>query len=264
MASNDSSGWALVTGASTGIGFHLARELAERGFDLVVVADEDLSRVTAELSAFPRQVVPIQVDLAERAGVERLIEEIDLRGRPFGVAALNAGVGVSGAFTDTSLDDDLRLIALNVTSTVHLAKSIIRSMVAQGEGRVLITASVAATMPGPYYATYAASKAFLLSFAEAIGYELDGTGVTVTALMPGPTDTEFFRRAGMEDTRVDEMDKDDPAEVARDGVTALLAGDSHVVAGSLTNRFQVLAGRLLPSGVQAALHARQTKPGTGE
>lgn len=262
MASDVRSGWALVTGASTGIGFHLARELAERGYDLVVAADEDLSQAVADLEATDRQVVPVQVDLSEHAGVERLLAEIEDRDRPIEVLALNAGVGVGGAFTETSLDDDLRLIGLNVTSTVHLAKPLVRSMVERGAGRVLITASVASTMPGPYYATYAASKAFLLSFAEAIGYELDGTGVTVTALMPGPTDTEFFRRAGMEDTRVDDMDKDDPAEVARDGVTALLAGDTHVVAGSIKNRLQVVAGRLLPSGVQAALHARQTEPGT--
>ena len=264
MASNDIHRLALVTGASTGIGFELSKELARRGFDLVVVADEDLGPATSELRDGQRTVVPVQVDLAEHEGVERLLARIDELARPVDVLALNAGVAVSGAFTETAIEDDLRLISLNVSSTVHLAKPIIRSMVGRGEGKVLITGSVASTMPGPYYATYAASKAFLLSFGEAIRYELDGSGVTVTVLMPGPTDTEFFRRAGMQDTKVDEADKDDPAEVARDGIDALMSGDSHVVAGSLTNRLQVVAGRLLPSSVQAAMHARQTKPGTAD
>jgi short-subunit dehydrogenase len=128
---------------------------------------------------------------------------------------------------------------------------------------VLITASVASTNPGPYYATYAASKAFDLSFAEAIRYELKDSGVTVTALLPGPTDTDFFRRGGLEDTRVGRSDKDDPADVAREGFEALMAGKDHVVAGSAKNKLQVISGNAMPMTAQAAMHARQVKPGSG-
>jgi uncharacterized protein len=147
---------------------------------------------------------------------------------------------------------------------VHLAKRILPGMIDRGAGKVLITSSVAATMPGPYYATYAASKAFLQSFAQAIRHELRDTGVTVTALQPGPTDTEFFERAGMQDTKVDSSSKDDAAEVAKEGFEALMAGKDHVIAGSAKNKAQVAAARVLPETAQAKVHAPQTKPGGGD
>jgi uncharacterized protein len=182
-------------------------------------------------------------------------------GRPLDAAALNAGIGVNGDFTrDIPLEDDLRLIAVNVTAVVHLAKRVLSGMVERGSGRVLITSSVAATMPGPYYAT---SKAFLQSFAQAVRFELKDTGVTVTALQPGPTDTEFFERAGMEDTKAGEGKKDDPAEVAKNGFEALLAGKDHVIAGSSRNKAQVAGSRFLPEQARATLHAAQTKPKDG-
>jgi uncharacterized protein len=182
-------------------------------------------------------------------------------GRPLDAVALNAGIGVNGDFTrDIPLEDDLRLIAVNVTAVVHLAKRTLAGMVERGAGKVLITSSVAATMPGPYYATYAASKAFLQSFAQAIRFELKDTGVTVTALQPGPTETEFFDRAGMDDTKVAEASKDDPAEVAKDGFEALMAGKDRVVAGSAKNKAQVAAGKLLPETARARLQAVQVKP----
>jgi short-subunit dehydrogenase len=228
---------ALVTGASSGIGLELARQFAEHGYDLIINAEDD------ELAAAE----------ASLAGTEG--------GRPLDAAALNAGIGVNGDFTrDIPLDDDLRLIAVNVTAVVHLAKRLLPQMVERGAGRVLITSSVAATMPGPYYATYAASKAFLQSFAQAIRFELKDTGVTVTALQPGPTDTEFFERADMEDTKAGQGKKDDPAEVAKDGFEALLAGKDHVIAGSVKNKAQVAGAKPLPEKARAAMHAAQTKP----
>ncbi|MGI5229342.1 SDR family NAD(P)-dependent oxidoreductase [Actinoallomurus sp. CA-142502] len=158
---------------------------------------------------------------------------------------------------------ELRLVNLNVTSAVHLIRLVLPHMVEQGSGRVLITSSIAATMPGPYYATYAASKAFLYSFAEAIRHELRESGVTVTALMPGPTDTGFFERAGMEDTKLGAMEnKDDAAEVARQGFAALMAGKDHVVAGSLKNRAQAAAAKVLPETAKAKAQARLTEPGS--
>ena len=174
--------------------------------------------------------------------------------------AINAGVGNGGAFIDIPLADEQRLIGLNIGSPVHLAKRLLPDMVRRGAGRVLFTASVASTMPGPYYATYAASKAFLLSFAEALRYELKDTGVTITALMPGPTDTEFFDRADMADTPIYRASKDDAAEVAKDGFEALMAGKDHVVAGSAKNKMQTAGAKLMTEPQKAAVHARMTTP----
>ena len=253
---------ALVTGASSGIGLELARQFVDHDFDVVITAEDDeLAAAEASLAAGGAEVRAVTADLSSREGVEQLWSAVTAGGRPLDAAALNAGIGVNGDFTrDIPLSDDLRLIAVNVTAVVHLAKRILPGMVARGQGRLLITSSVAATMPGPYYATYAASKAFLQSFAQAIRFELRDTGVTVTALQPGPTDTEFFDRAGMEDTKVAQAKKDDPAEVAKDGFEALLAGKDRVVAGSARNRAQVAAGKVLPETVRAAVHAAQTKP----
>jgi uncharacterized protein len=252
---------ALVTGASSGIGFELATQFARNGFDVIANAEDDrLHRRVAELETHGAAVFPVQADLATFDGVEQLVSAALATERPLDAVALNAGVGVGGDFVETPLEDDLGLIALNVTSVVHLAKRLLPDMVRRGEGRVLITASVAATMPGPFYATYAASKAFLLSFAEAIRFELTDTGVTVTALMPGPTDTDFFRRAGLHDTKVGQGPKDDPSDVAADGFAAMMAGDDHVIAGSLKNSIQVAAAKVMPERAKTAAHARQTEP----
>jgi short-subunit dehydrogenase len=253
---------ALVTGASSGIGLELARQFVENGFDVIITAeDEELAAAESSLAGNGAEVRAVKADLSTDDGVERLWSAVASVGRPLDAVALNAGIGVNGDFTrDIPLDDDLQLIAVNVTAVVHLAKRVLPAMVERGHGRLLITSSVAATMPGPYYATYAASKAFLQSFAQAIRFELKDTGVTVTALQPGPTETEFFERAGMEDTKVADAKKDDPAEVAKDGFEALMAGKDHVIAGSSKNKAQVAAGKLLPEKVRAGLHAAQTKP----
>jgi short-subunit dehydrogenase len=257
---------ALVTGASSGIGLELARLFVENGYDVIINAEDDeLASAEASLAGGGAEVRAVKADLSTYEGVERLWAAVTAGGRPLDAAALNAGIGVNGEFAkDIPLEDDLRLIAVNVTAVVHLAKRILPGMVDRGEGRVLITSSVAATMPGPYYATYAASKAFLQSFAQAIRYELKDSGVTVTALQPGPTDTEFFERAGMDDTKVGEAKKDDPAEVAKDGFEALMAGKDHVIAGSVKNKAQVAGGTVLSEKARAAMHAAQTKPQSDE
>lgn len=247
---------AVVTGASTGIGRAIARELVERGYDVVVAAEEaEIRQAAAELGA-----TPVQVDLASADGVEELRREASAGG-PIDVLVLNAGVGVNGRFDQTSLADQLNLVDLNVRSTVHLAHLVLGEMTARGSGRVLVTSSIAAVAPGPYHSTYAASKAFVHSFAEGIRQELKDTGVTVTSLMPGPTDTEFFARADMEDTKIGQMDsKDDPGDVARDGVEAMLKGRPSVVAGSFTNRLQAELGTHLPDAIANPIFARMTKP----
>jgi short-subunit dehydrogenase len=256
---------ALVTGASSGIGRALAQEFADHGYDLVIAAeDEAIHDAAASLESAGSSVVAVQVDLATSDGVASLHRAATSAGH-ISAAALNAGVGVGGRFDETDLDADLALIDLNCRSTVHLAKLLTRDMVRAGNGRLLFTASIAATSPGPYHATYAASKAFVHSFAEAIRVELDGTGVSVTSLMPGPTDTDFFERAGMLDTKLGTMDgKDDPADVARDGFEALMAGKDHVVAGAFTNKLAAAAATVTPDRRSAAGMAKGTEPGSAD
>lgn len=253
---------AVVTGASTGIGRELAAVFVSHGWDVLIAAEEDAIEETARaIDTGAGDVIPLKVDLATAIGVEELYETVTQLGRVPDALALNAGVGASGSFDQIALADDLRVVDLNVRSTVHLAKLVARDMVAAGRGRILITSSIAAVAPGPYHATYAASKAFVHSFAEAIREELKDTGVSVTSLMPGPTDTEFFARAGMLDTPLGSSDKkDDPRDVARDGYAALMAGKSSVVAGSVKNRIQAELGTHLPDALATPIMARMTKP----
>lgn len=266
MEAGEQKRTAVVTGASSGIGFELAKVFAENGFDLVIAAEDDeLDTAAAELERIAPSVEAVKVDLATSDGVEQLYERIGRSAQPVDALALNAGIGAGGAFaTETDLDQELRLVDLNVRSTVHLCKLVLADMVARNRGRILITSSVAATMPGSFQAVYNASKSFDQSFALAIRNELKDTEVTVTALMPGPTDTEFFERAGMEDTKVGAEEKDDPAEVARQGFEALMAGEERVVGGSLKNKAQVLAGKLMPDSKKAEMHREMAEPGTAE
>jgi len=265
MTENSATGpapLAVVTGASTGIGRAMADELVERGYDVVIVADEPaIEEAGQQLSGRGREVVAVRADLAGAAGVEQVHKRVRATGRTPDALLLNAGVGVGGRFDLTALEDQLRLVDLNVRSTVHLARLVVGDMVAAGHGRVLVTSSIAAVAPGPYHSTYAASKAFVHSFAEGIREELKDTGVTVTSLMPGPTDTEFFTRADMEDTPIGQMKgKDDPAVVAREGIDAMEAGKPSVVAGSVKNKLQAEAGTHMPDALAAPLFARATKP----
>ncbi|MFE9748877.1 SDR family NAD(P)-dependent oxidoreductase [Saccharothrix saharensis] len=256
---------AVVTGASSGIGLELAKVFVEHGFDLVVAAENDaVHDVARELAAGGARVDPVRADLATFEGNEDLVAVVEEAGRPVDALAVNAGIGIGGDFVDDSdLRSHLRVVDLNISSAVHLAKRLVPAMVERGAGRVLFTSSVAATAPGPFHSVYAASKAFLASFSQALREELRDSGVTVTALMPGPTDTDFFRRAGMTDTKVATGPKDDPADVARAGFEALMAGDDHVVAGSLRNKAQAVAGRVLPDPVKARAMRGMTEPGSG-
>ncbi len=253
---------ALVTGASSGIGFELARQFAGGGFDLVINAEDGarLEEAAERLRSEGAQVRVIQADLRSEDGVRRLHAEV---GRDVDVAALNAGVGHGGAFVDIDLAHDLEIIDLNVRSTVALAKLLLRDMVARNEGRLLITSSIASTMPGSYQATYNASKSFLQAFAEALAEELKDTEVVVTSLMPGPTETDFFRRADMLDTRVGTAKKDDPAQVAKDGYEAVMAGKRRVVGGSLMTKVSEAANKVLPDQVKAVVHKQMAEPGSG-
>jgi uncharacterized protein len=257
---------AVVTGASSGIGLALAEQFAEHGFDLVIAAENDeLAAATDHLRATGAHVESVLADLAHPQGVEELAERVAGTARPVAAVAINAGVGVGGAFVgETGLEAHLTEIDLNVRSSVHLAHRLLPSMVERGEGRVLFTSSIAATSPGPFMAVYNASKAFIKSFGEGLREELRGSGVTVTVLMPGPTDTEFFDRAGMGDTKVGTGRKDSAAEVAAQGFEALMAGKDHVVAGAVKNKVQAVAGHVLPDTTMAAQHRRMSEPGTAD
>jgi uncharacterized protein len=266
MTTTSAKPLAAVTGASSGIGFELARQFASNGFDLIVAAEDDaIAAAAQELRGAGSAVEDVQVDLATEDGVEQLYRRLRASGRPVDALALNAGIGAGGAFaTDTDLHDELRLVDLNVRSTVHLAKRVVRDMVARDEGRVLFTSSIASTMPGSFQAVYNASKSFVQSFALALRNELKDTGVSITSLMPGPTDTEFFERADMLDTKVGADDKDDPADVARDGFEALMAGRERVVSASMKTKLQGRGSRFLPDSAKAEMHRKMAEPGTAK
>lgn len=249
--------FAVITGASTGIGLELAKLFAEDGYRLLIAADDGIEDARQALSDTGAQVEALQVDLSTSAGNERLVEVV--AGRKVDALVLNAGIGNHGHFIDIPWSDEQRLLGLNIGSTVQLAKQLLPDMVARQSGRILLTSSVAARMPGPFYATYAASKSFVLSFGEALRHEVKDSGVSISVLMPGPTDTEFFDRADM-DAPVNDGHKDDPAKVAQDGFKAMMAGKDHVVGGSLLNKAQMVGARLLPESVKAAVHARMTRP----
>jgi short-subunit dehydrogenase len=257
--------FAVVTGASSGIGFELAKQCIENNFDLLICAeDAGIHDAANHLSATGAAVEAVRSDLATFEGCEKLVEAINQSNRPLDALLLNAGVGVGGAFIQTDLDKELRMIGLNAVAVVHLAKRLIPRMVNRGQGRVLITASVASTSPAPFLAVYGATKAFDLSFAEALRYELKDTGVTVTALQPGATDTEFFDRAHMENTKVAHDKKDDPADVAKKGFEAMMAGKDKVIAASLKSKLEGLAGEVMTEPMKAKMQGKQTKPGSGE
>lgn len=256
---------AVVTGASNGIGYELAKQFARNGFDLLVTSTgasiDEAAQAFKQLGA---QVETVQADLATYDGVETLYSKIKAIGRPVDAIAINAGVGVNGEFIKTDLQEEFNLINLNITSSVHLAKRVVQDMVDRGEGKILFTSSIAALMPGPFYAVYAASKAFLRSFSQALRNELKDTGVSVTALMPGPTDTKFFEQADMQATKAGIGPKDDPAEVAKQGFEALMAGKDEIIAGSLMTKIMGSVSQVLPEAVKSELHGQLTEPGSAK
>ena len=258
---NDVRPLALVTGASRGIGRELAALFAADGYDLVLAARSDaLDSVAAELADTGVTVSPVHADLRTPDGVRRVHEAATAGGRVPAAAALNAGVGIGGAFVDADLEDVLSVVDVNVRSTVHLAHLLLGDMVRAGSGRMLITSSVVSKMPGPYQAVYNASKAFVQSFADGVRKELDGSGVTVTSMLPGATDTHFFARAGMLDTLLGKAPKDDPAHVARDGYAALVRGEGKVVPGSVLAKSMAAFGTVAPDAVTSIVHRVLARP----
>jgi short-subunit dehydrogenase len=253
---------AVVTGASTGIGFELARCCITNGYDLVIAADEpEIHTAAASLRESGGQVEALEADLATRSGVDALYREIGTR--PVAALLANAGRGLGRAFLDQDFEDIRHVLDTNVTGTVDLIHRVGRSMRDRGEGKILITGSIAGFMPGSFQAVYNASKAFLDSFSYALRAELEGTGVTVTCLMPGATETEFFERADLMDTKVGTEKKAPADEVARQGFEAMQRGDGEVVTG-WQNKLRVAMSHLLPAEILAKMHTKMTAPGTAQ
>lgn len=262
MNSTDLHPLAVVTGASSGIGYNLAKCCAEHGFDLVVAADQPLDDAVADFRALGAQVTAVQTELATQAGVDQLYAAIG--GRRVDALLANAGHGLGKGFLDQDFNDVLHVIGTNVIGTIYLVHKVGRDMRAAGRGRILFTGSIAGYMPGSFQAVYNATKAFVDSFAAALRNELKDTGVTVTCLMPGVTDTDFFARADLLDTKVGAAkNKADPADVAKTGFKAMMDGEADAVAG-LKNKLEVIMSKVLPSQVLAEQHRKMAEPGTAE
>lgn len=255
---------AVVTGASTGIGLELARIAAQRGYDLVIAADEPRIEEAAQtLRGLGANVTAVEADLAQLEGVDELYESILTLGRPVDLLMANAGIGLGHAFLDQEVEAWKRVVDTNITGTVYLIQRIGRDMRDRDSGRILITGSIAGFMPGSFQAVYNGTKSFLNSFSFALRNELKDTAITVTCLMPGATETEFFARAGMLDTKVGQDEKDDPAEVAKNGFDAMMNGEGDVVSG-WKNKPQTAAANVMPAGMLAEQHRKMAEPGSGK
>jgi short-subunit dehydrogenase len=253
--------FAIVTGASSGIGLEIARLAAQDGYDLLVAADEPLVDVSSALQGLGVEVQSVEADLATEEGVRRLVAAA--AGREVDVLVANAGHGLGHAFLEQDPAEWRHVIDTNVTGTLLLIQEIARRMVARNEGRILIVGSVAGHIAGSFQAVYNGTKAFIDSFADALGNELKDTEVTVTCLKPGATDTEFFERADMLDTKVAQAKKDDPADVARTGWEAMKDGKRSIVHG-WKNQLEVAAVKVAGGGVAAEMHRQQAEPASAE
>jgi len=252
---------AVVTGASSGIGYQLAAECARHGFDLIIAADRPLNQAERDLKGLGAAVTSIQADLATKKGVGELCAAI--QGRQVDALIANAGHGLGKAFLDQSLEDITHVIDTNVTGTLALVHVVGNDMRTRGAGRILIVGSIAGFMPGSFQAVYNGTKAFIDSFAAALRNELKNTNITVTCLMPGPTETEFFERADMLDTKVGSDEKMPASDVARIGFKAMMDGDAEVVAGA-KNKLEAAMAHVMPSSALAERHRKMAEPGTAK
>jgi short-subunit dehydrogenase len=251
---------AVVTGASSGIGFELAKCCVQNGYDVIVVADEpEIETAAMRLRESGAVVESLQADLATRDGVDRLYDAI--AGRTVSALLANAGRGLGRAFLDQDYDDIQRVIDTNVTGTLYLIRRVGRDMRDRGAGKILITGSIAGFMPGTYQAVYNGTKALLDSFSFALRAELKGSGVTVTCLMPGATETEFFERADLMDTKVGVSKKMPADEVAKMGFEAMEKGDGEVIAG-WSNKLRAAIASVMPASAMAEQHRKMAEPGS--
>lgn len=251
---------AVVTGASSGIGLEIAKLAARDGYDLIVAADTPFVDVTPALREFEVQVHCVETDLSTQSGVDKLLSFVG--NRDIDVLVANAGHGLGHAWIEQSARDWMHVINTNITGTLLLIQPVLRRMIERGDGKVLVTGSIAGHLAGAFQAVYNGSKAFIDSFSAAINEEIKDSGVTVTCLKPGATETEFFHRADLDDTKVGQAKKDDPADVAKVGWDAMKSGDSTVIYG-LKNKVQLAATRMMTDATTAKLHRAQVEPGSG-
>lgn len=255
--------FALITGATSGIGLELAKLFAKDGFNLVISARDftELEETRALLVESGVEVITIAKDLFDREQAFALYADIKQRGIEIDVLVNNAGQGVYGKFDNTDIDRELRIIDLNIASLVILTKCFLADMIARNSGKILNLASIASKLPGPWQAVYHGTKAFVLSFTEAVREETKDTNITLTALMPGVTDTDFFNKADMQESKAvqDEDDMADPADVARDGYEALMAGKDKVISG-FKNKMQIAMANVTPDSMVAHQLNEQQKP----
>ena len=253
---------AIVTGASTGIGFEIAHLAAKDGYDLLIVADEPLINNAADdLKAYGTKITAIEADLSTFEGNDALLAAAG--GRSIDVLVANAGRGLGRAFVEQDVAEWRRVIDTNVTGTTYLLQKVAQQMQAANAGKILITGSIAGLMPGSFQAVYNGTKAYLDSFSYALREELSDTEITVTVLMPGPTETEFFERADMMDTKVGVDKKEDPAATAKNGWDAMNAGSGHVVSGWM-NKLQAAMSHITPDSVLAHRHTAMAEPGSAK
>jgi short-subunit dehydrogenase len=254
--------FAIVTGASSGIGLELAKCCARDGFDLLIAADEDeIEDAADELKTLGVAVDAIKADLATARGVDDLVAAA--KGRPVDALLANAGRGLGRGFLDQDFEDVRRVVDTNITGTIYLIHKIGNQMRANGGGKILITGSIAGFMPGTFQAVYNGTKAFIDSFAQAIRNELKDTGITVTCLMPGATETEFFERADLMDTKLGTEEKDDAAGVAEQGFKAMMNGDDQIIT-NWHNKLQVAMAHVTPATRLAEKHRKEAEPGSAD
>jgi short-subunit dehydrogenase len=254
--------FAIITGASTGIGFELATLAAKDGYDLLVVANEPLIDAAAsDFKQFGTDVQSIEADLSTIDGVDTLLDAAG--GRQIDLLCANAGKGLGHGFLNQSLADWRRVVDTNIVGTLYLLQKVLPAMVARDDGKVLVTGSIAGVIPGSFQAVYNGTKAFIDNFTDALRNEIkDAKGVTLTTLMPGPVETEFFDRADMLDTSVGASDsKSDPADVAKDGWDALMAGKGSIVSG-WKNKIQATLANVTPASILAEQHRKMAEPGS--
>ena len=255
--------FAIITGASSGIGAELAKLAAQDGYDLLVVADTPFVDASAGLQGSGVSVETLEADLATIEGVDRLLEATG--GRQIDLLCANAGHGLGRAFLDQDVAEWRHVIDTNITGTVYLLQKVLKPMVARDAGKVLVTGSIAGFIPGSFQAVYNGTKAFVDNFTDAIRNEIkEAKGVTLTTLMPGPVETEFFERGDMMDTSVGvNPNKSDPADVARDGWDALMSGKASIVSG-WKNKIQQAVANVTPAAVLAEQHRKMAEPGTAD
>lgn len=254
--------YALITGASSGIGFELAKLFAKEQYNLVIVGRNRsaLETLASQLkNAHEIEVFCIEANLFKEDAPLNIYNEVNSRGIRIEALINNAGQGEYGLFTETDLDRETEIIQLNIIATLSLTKYFLKDMIAQGGGKILNVGSIAGEVPGPYHSVYHGTKAFINSWSEALRSEVKEKGITVTLLLPGATDTDFFNKAGMQESKIMDSNLSDPEKVARDGFEALISGDDKIISG-VKNKALVAASHVISDSAAAEMMKKQQEP----